>query len=294
MGIDEERRYTWDGKVWKRPLPRVLSEIGKLGFEGFEGTEGDIRPYSSKLGEFREFTQKNGLQFISVWATLLPKDLGPNERPALNPRLPYSDPRQFSSMCISEFQDSDIGKDVKDKRALIKMVSEAGGEFITVGGPFMLKEHIRESHYRKIGEMLDEMGEEAAAEGLKIAYHPHLSTIAIESGQVDMLFDNVSSRAVGICMDPAHLTAVGEDVVRFIKRRFRKISHVHLKDLLKGQFVELGTGELALVAIMKTLRDNGYRGWLVAELDVPNKSALQSAKINKNFLDVAIQKLRIG
>ncbi len=291
MGIDKVTRYTWDGKVWKRPLPQVLNTIRKLDFEGFEGSEGDISPYFSNIDEFRGFTAKNHLQFISVWATLVPKELGPNERPSLNPSLPYSDPKQFSSLCMSRLEDGDIAKDLDGKRKLVRKMSEAGAELVTVGGPFMLKKNFRESYYGKIGEMLNNLGYEAHKFGLKIAYHPHLSTIAIESEQVDKLFDHVHSRSIGICLDPAHLTAVGEDVVRFIRRHSGKIVHVHLKDLINGVFVELGRGEIDFVSIIRTLRDTGYYGWLVAELDVPFKNALESAKVNKSFLDKSLMAL---
>jgi inosose dehydratase len=47
----------------------------------------------------------------------------------------------------------------------------------------------------------------------------------------------------------------------------------------------LGAGELDLTRVVQALRENGYDGWLVAELDDYAGAPREAAEISKRFLD---------
>src|SRR5690242_6382859 len=102
MGINKRTRYTWDGRVWKVSLARALDDVSKLGFEGFDCSEGDLNPYFSDPAGFRRMVRQRKLKFASAWVTLLPRKLKRSDRPAINPDLAMSDPRQFLPVSITE------------------------------------------------------------------------------------------------------------------------------------------------------------------------------------------------
>jgi inosose dehydratase len=78
----------------------------------------------------------------------------------------------------------------------------------------------------------------------------------------------------------------GVDVVDFAKKAFDRIGHVHLKDVnlsksktvlareesimsgvQKGLFTPLGSGDVPIAEVVRTLESYGYQGWYVIEQD---------------------------
>jgi sugar phosphate isomerase/epimerase len=53
--------------------------------------------------------------------------------------------------------------------------------------------------------------------------------------------------------------------------------------------VELGEGTVDLDSVFKELKNQGYDSWLVAELDIPSKTAYESSATNKRQLDRLIK-----
>jgi sugar phosphate isomerase/epimerase len=78
----------------------------------------------------------------------------------------------------------------------------------------------------------------AEANGVKIAFEnwpgghpwPLLINIAISPAGWDMMFDAVSSPALGLEYDPSHLARLMIDYIKPIKRYKERIHHVHAKD----------------------------------------------------------------
>jgi len=78
----------------------------------------------------------------------------------------------------------------------------------------------------------------------------------------------------------------GVDVVDFAKKAFDRVGHVHLKDVnlsksksvlakqesimsgvQKGLFTPLGSGDVPIADVIRTLESAGYQGWYVIEQD---------------------------
>jgi sugar phosphate isomerase/epimerase len=284
MAIDEKTRYTWDGKVHDVSLPMALDDIASLKFEGFDCSDVDLIPYFSNARGFRKIRKDRGLEFASAWVTLLPKKLPKGERGTVNPKLPMSDPGQFLPLAISRITEKDLKNDFPEKLMYARKMSEFGSEVITLGGPFMARQDIRDEYYRMMGEFLNSLSEEMKKFGMRAAYHNHLSTLIQDEDDIEKLYDYADKKLVGLCMDTAHLTATGFDPVRFVEKYSSRILHVHLKDLFRGKFVELGTGKIDLKAVVESLQNHGYDRWVVAELDIPKRTAYESAKINREFM----------
>jgi inosose dehydratase len=200
-----------------------------------------------------------------------------------------SDPNQFRPLSISEITEDSVRADLATKKALVSKLSAVGAQVLVTGGPFILRETIKEEYYRVTGSYLNEVGEETRAHGMRLAHHPHLGTLFQGSEDVERLLDYTDEKVVGACLDTAHLPAAGVDPVSFVREHSKRIKHAHIKDVRDGKFVELGEGTVDLDSVFKELKNQGYDSWLVAELDIPSKTAYESSATNKRQLDRLIK-----
>ena len=211
----------------------------------------------------------------------------------VNPNLPMSDPGQYAPISIQKITREDIKEDLREKVSFAHNLAKMGGSMITVGGPYMLREDIRDEYYAMAGNLLNDIGEEVKKYGIKIAYHPELGTLVQNISDIEAFFGHADKNLIGLCLETAHLTAAGDDAVKFVDRYSTRIIHAHVKDLsVEGQFVELGEGTINFREIIRHLRDKGYKGWLMAELDIPKKTARQAALSNKKYLDNILKSLK--
>ncbi len=290
IAIDKDTRYTWDGRIWKTSLQQVLGEIAEMNYEGFDCSDNDIIPYFDRRQEFRAMVLEDKLSFVSCWVSLIPKTATFTQNNTFDPNRPQSDPLQYASLAIDEINPEAISKDYKAKVEFAKNFAGLGGQLITLGGPFIFASSVRDEHYRIIGEYVNDLAEEFKKLDLECVYHPHLMTLVQNSCDIDKLYEYADKDLVGLLLDTAHLAAVGEEPADIVRKYSSRILHCHFKDLGKGKFLELGQGKIDFKAIVKALIDINYRRWIIAELDVPSRSATESAKMNKEFLDGLVMK----
>ena len=293
MGIDKKTRYTWDGRVWNTSLEQALDDIASLGFEGFDCESSDLALYATRPAAFVKMVTKRNLKYGSTWYTLFPKKLDPTAKMTVNPDIPMSDPGQFLPLSISDFSDADVAKDLGEMMEHAKLMHKLGASEIILGGPFFDRRHIQERHFRTLGTYLSDLSDKLLKEfGMKTALHHHLGTLVQDSADLERLYQYADKKIVGLCLDSAHAAAAGEDPVKFTRKYASRVVHTHLKDMSSdGRFVELGKGELDLRGVLVALNDAGYKGWVMAELDVPARSPIESARISKKFLDGAMRRL---
>jgi inosose dehydratase len=139
---------------------------------------------------------------------------------------------------------------------------------------------------------LDRIADHARTRGVVAALHPHVGTM-VESGEETERV--VSGSRVGLCIDTGHLLVGGGDPVAVTAAHPERVVHVHLKDVdasmaarvrsgqttfgaavRDGMFRPLGTGDVDIEAMVRTLEGAGYTGWYVLEQDVVLDGAEQS------------------
>jgi inosose dehydratase len=138
---------------------------------------------------------------------------------------------------------------------------------------------------------LDRISDHARSRGVIAALHPHVGTM-VETGEETERV--LSGSRVGLCVDTGHLLVGGGDPVAITAAHPERVEHVHLKDVdaamaarvragettfgaavRDGMFRPLGTGDVDVSALVRTLEEAGYDGWYVLEQDVRLDSEAQ-------------------
>jgi len=160
------------------------------------------------------------------------------------------------------------------------------------------------SEIKSLGVSINELGKMAKDSGLAVGYHPHFRTFGETREGVERVLDATDSRYVGLIADVGHLKLGGSDPAEVIQTFHQRLVLVHLKDVrpdayelarqnrdavgrLTARFCEIGHGVVDFPAVIATLREIRYQGWVIVELDHFEPSPggpAQSARVNKDSL----------
>lgn len=141
------------------------------------------------------------------------------------------------------------------------------------------------AQWKELGRRMTAVGDHLRANGMRLALHHHMGTAVQTAEDVDRLFAHCGP-SVGLLVDTGHLTFAGGDPVKMIKRHAKRVVHVHAKDVrrgalmqslaldlsfteavLAGVFTAPGDGVVDFPAVIKALKQIGYRGWIVHEAE---------------------------
>ncbi len=143
------------------------------------------------------------------------------------------------------------------------------------------------------------------ATGLRTVFHHHCAGFVETPAEIDQLLSRTDPKIVGLCFDTGHYRFGGGDPLAGLQQHYARVWHVHFKDhspavaaqarakgwdyfeaVRHGIFCELGQGDVAFPAIVHSLRERGYSGWIVVEQDVlPGMgSPKESAQRNRDYL----------
>ena len=130
---------------------------------------------------------------------------------------------------------------------------------------------------------LESIAKYAEKQNKNVAFHPHKNTLIETKEDLEDFYSEPTP--VRLCLDVGHIAACGSDPLEVLKEFRNKITYIHLKDYdrRKGQFVELGRGDIDLKPILSYLRDN-YTGWVTVELDFTVTDPVQSAQTSRKYL----------
>jgi len=152
---------------------------------------------------------------------------------------------------------------------------------------------------------LEEIGQLAKDNGLRLCFHPHMGTGVMIQTEVDRLMKGTNPDLVHLLLDTGHLAFAGADPLYVTKTYGKRIKHIHLKDVRgdvvtrvkaenlsfydaieAGVFTVPGDGSIDFVPVFAALADAGFEGWLVieAEQDPAKATPLKYAKMARTYL----------
>lgn len=232
-------------------LKSVLRELTQAGYAGFEVFDGDLLVYEKNPQVLRELMEETGLKLSGVYSG--------------------------GNFIFREILPEELFK----IRRVVKLASQVGVEFLVVGGGAIPSRGVEDKDYHKLGDALNEVQKIAADYGLRSTYHPHLGTCCESWDQLKRVMEHTT---IGLCPDTAHVVAGGTNLKDLVVFFGERINYVHLKDYKDGNFLELGDGIVDFQTFVKLLREKGYDGWVIVELDTTIYTPAESLKRNTQYL----------
>ena len=255
------------------PLETALKEGKEIGYEGFElGNKfpKDGPGLKAKLDEF-------GVACVSGWYSgfLAELEQGQNNQQAVAAEI------ERCKAHMSKLQYNGVN---------VVVYGECAG---TVQGQIDTPVSKRptfasEALWQAYAERLNAFGAHLLTNyGIKLAYHHHMGAYVESPADVDKLMDLTDPAKVFLLFDTGHAYFGGAlSPVALLNKHIKRVVHVHCKDVrtsvidqarndgwsflngvINGTFTVPGDGSIDFAAVLKTLKDNGYEGWLVVEAE---------------------------
>jgi inosose dehydratase len=269
------------------PLEVALTEGKAIGYEGFE--LGNKFPRESKA--LARVLGAHGLALVSGW---------------------------YSGRLATRGVDEEIAaadahlRLLADNGATVMVYGEVADSI--QGSPVPLYKRPRlfgDDAWKRYAERVTAFARHTLSRGVRLAYHHHMGAYVQAPEDVDALMARVGDE-VGLLFDSGHMTFAGGDAVAMLRKHAARVCHVHCKDVrpavlklarnrqwsflqsvINGAFTVPGDGVVDFRALLRVLRDAGYRGWLVveAEQDPAVAPSFQYAKMGYDHLRSIVDEL---
>ena len=255
-------RFGYAAITWGDDDRRAIDDIAAVGFRGIQLRASAVSEWGQRPGELKDLLSARGLTFVALSSGLVRLD------PA--------------------FEAEDLALHLRHARFL----RDAGGLYLQVLDGRPRERATTADDYRRMGRLLTELGRRTADLGIPLGYHNHMGNLGQAPDEVARVLDASDPRYVRLQLDTAHWAQAGGDPADAVRRYADRLLFLHVKDLespVPGReaqsyrFVGLGRGRLDFRTIFGALRDVGFDGWAIVELDrtvepgqTPKESAVQA------------------
>lgn len=235
-------------------MERAVADIAAAGYEGIEMFDGNVAGYAATPAALSSLLGDAGLELVSVYT-------GGN--------FVY---------------DEILSEELHRVTRAADLAAQFNATHLVVGGGARRASGTTPQDYKRLAAALDQVNDIAVGRGLSACYHPHLGTIVEGPDELARVLPDCP---IGFCPDTAHLLAGGGDPAALIRQYPDRVRHVHLKDVSLDPvtFLPLGQGSVDLPDVYAALKEIGYDGWLVVELDAYDGDPAEAARISKAYLD---------
>jgi inosose dehydratase len=229
---------TWGGND-----DQAIDEIAEVGFKGIQLRASAFDAYGTRPAALKELLAKRGLTFAVLSSGNL------------------------------KYQPADRGAQMDLHLSHAAFVRDAGGLMIQVIDEKPKDRPVTDDDYTALAGMLNRLGERTKAIGVPLVYHHHMNSTGEAPAAIEAIMEDSAASNVGLLFDIAHYQQGGGDPVKAIRRYGKAIKVVHLKDVRPieaapgYQWVELGRGRVDVKGCVAALKDVGFDGWAIVELD---------------------------
>lgn len=288
---------TWSVRIGINPLSWMNDDLPALGGE---------TPLETALAEGKEI----GYEGFEL-GNKFPKD-GPSLKAKLD---------EFGLACVSGWYSGFLGTDsveaeIERCRAHMVKLQYNGAKVVVYGEcadtiqgnidtPLAKRPHFAsDALWLAYAQRMNVFGAHLKQQyGITLAYHHHMGAYVESPADVDRLMALTDPAAVGLLYDTGHAYFGGAtDPNALLKKHVTRVVHVHCKDVratviakarndgwsflngvLNGTFTVPGDGALDYEAVLNTLHDAGYEGWLVVEAEQDPALAPSYAYAKKGY-----------
>jgi inosose dehydratase len=235
----------------------VLDQVRTIGYAGFETGFFNLRPQFKSPEHARVSIANTGLTFFGIHIFLPPERLNPTTK--LPPASLYEEVARGG-------------------------VALGAQRLIFSGGPAASTDDLK----RKIAG-LNTAGAFSKSLGLPLAYHNHWFEFQSKVGEIEALYGETDPALVSFLLDAGHAYRGGADVPAFLRKHYRRIVALHLRDYHDGKQVPLGAGSFPLAEVATTLKQLEWKGWVLNEEEREDGTKLGLSVMEPSF--AALQKV---
>jgi inosose dehydratase len=251
----------------KLDWPEILSDIASGGFDGVEPfTQNTLPVTDDNMARLESLLPGHKLRVASIyWADRF--------------HLP-----------------EEHGRIRKDCHRFLGYLKRFGSDRLTIGPPPPSPDETKA--ISNMAKIMNQVGKIAIEEyGIRTGVHNHVDGLIENPRQIDQLMEETDPRYFNLSPDTAQIWMGGGDPLRMLEKYKRRIVYIHYKDIrayhrgLKGYLdnvIELGRGILDFPAMHRILKSVNYRGWITIDLDNARISPLESAKVQREYIDKAL------
>jgi inosose dehydratase len=261
-------RFGYAAITWGGNDVQAIKDVSEVGFRGIQLRSPIIKDFGDRPRALQELLKQYHLEMVA---------------------LSSGDAR------IDEGQEAD---QIALHTEHAGFVSKVGGYYLQViAAPRPKDRKPTAEEYRKQGQLLTQIGKRTSDIGVPLGLHNHMNSLAESPDEVDRIMNEADPRSVKLELDIAHYLQGGGDPVKAIKQYRERILFLHLKDVISVpageggrpyKWVELGHGKVDVRAVIAALKEIGFTGWAVVELDaVPDQTRTPKdcAVINKKYIE---------
>jgi sugar phosphate isomerase/epimerase len=169
-------------------------------------------------------------------------------------------------------------------------ITACGSDIMVIGAPLRQTAGAQPVRFhdfdnaRKVADFLNRLGAVLHAKGVRLALHTEAHSIFASARDVDLMMLLTDPAYVHMCPDTAHIVVAGSDPIQVVERHHERMIIAHWKDALgpmpadtpidehiherhQPYFCGFGLGRVDWPAWARLLRDRGYEGWAILELD---------------------------
>ena len=121
---------------------------------------------------------------------------------------------------------------------------------------------------REIISGANELGKRAHDNGVVTSFHPISPANSYFRFEEDYTFllEELDARYMGYTPDVGHIIFGEMKPIDIIRKYLPIIKHVHFKDAtISSEWKKMGHGDIDFPEIVKTLKDYGYKNWIIVE-----------------------------
>jgi sugar phosphate isomerase/epimerase len=234
--------YTWEmlGDAWTGPTDAILDAIAVAGYTGLELTLRMAGDYRDRPDDLRAACAACGLTLRTL---------------AFSTPTGFTDPQHAEAELVAA-------------EAAIAWARRAGCATLGLGGATLHGAGDRRAALRHAALTYNAIAQRAVAAGLVAHVHPssHHGSVIETIDDYEAILDLTDPALVGFGPDTGHLLRGGIDPIAYLRRRWSRVVHVHLKDVASnGDWAAFGTGQCDTAGVVRLLRDRDYAGWLMLE-----------------------------
>ena len=205
-------------------------------------------------------------------------------------KLKVLDELGFEHACAISWMDYYKGEQKELEDQTLDFMQKNGYDKVLVVPGFRTADAPKNAE-QKVYARLKKFTERAQALGLKVMVEDfdNPTSPCYGEGNLNRLF--AASPSTEHVFDTGNYVFAGDDVMSALANFRNRISHVHLKDRLAAHdsaSPAIGTGVVPMTAVIRSLQDSGYDGWLTVE-HYGSRRMLQDATLSIRFVETALK-----